>query len=166
MYIYIYIYLFRNVRDFTNCTGRYDTYVALEYKYFAYISYVVLYCMHHFVSKFVKILIFVLAIYCLMHLWAVAGSLKSNRWSVGLQLNILYWCLEKSRIFLLFSFHGHQKPLHYRGFTITLRHTTVGTTPLDEWSARRSHLYLNTHNTHNRQTSMPPAGFAPIIPAI
>jgi hypothetical protein len=26
---------------------------------------------------------------------------------------------------------------HYRGFTMTLRHTTLGTAPLDEWSARR-----------------------------
>jgi hypothetical protein len=34
-------------------------------------------------------------------------------------------------------------------------HTTVGRTPLDEWSARRGDLYLTTHNTHNRQTSMP-----------
>jgi len=35
------------------------------------------------------------------------------------------------------------------------RRTTVGRTPLDEWSARRSDLYLTTHNTHNRQSSMP-----------
>jgi hypothetical protein len=49
--------------------------------------------------------------------------------------------------------------------TITLRHTTVGRTPLDEWSARRTDLYyLTTQNTHNRQTSMPSAGFEPIIP--
>ena len=33
--------------------------------------------------------------------------------------------------------------------------TKVGRTPLDEWSARRRDLYLTTHNTHNRQTSMP-----------
>ena len=38
----------------------------------------------------------------------------------------------------------------------TQRHTTVGRTLLDEWSARRTDLYLTTHNTHNRQTSMPP----------
>jgi len=35
------------------------------------------------------------------------------------------------------------------------RHTTFGRTPLDEWSARRRDLYLTTHNTHNRQTSIP-----------
>jgi hypothetical protein len=37
----------------------------------------------------------------------------------------------------------------------TQRRTTVGRTPLDESSARRRHLYLTTHNTLHRQTSMP-----------
>ena len=32
----------------------------------------------------------------------------------------------------------------------TQRCTTVGRTPLDEWSARCRDLYLTTHNTHNR----------------
>jgi hypothetical protein len=54
---------------------------------------------------------------------------------------------------------------HYRGFTITLRHTTFGRTALDEWSARRRDLYLTTRNTHKTQTSMPPAGFEGTIPA-
>jgi hypothetical protein len=44
-------------------------------------------------------------------------------------------------------------------------HTTLGRTPLDERSARRRDLYLTTHNTHKRQTSMPPAGFEHPIPA-
>ena len=52
-------------------------------------------------------------------------------------------------------------------FTSYLDHTqwrtTVGKIPLDEWSARRRHLYLTTQNTHNRQTSMPPVGFEPTI---
>ena len=47
----------------------------------------------------------------------------------------------------------------------THRHTTVGRTPLDEWSARHRDLYLTTHNIHNRQTSMPPVGFEPTISA-
>ena len=42
---------------------------------------------------------------------------------------------------------------------------TVGRTPLDEWSARRRDLYLTIHNIHNRQTSMPLAGFKPTISA-
>jgi len=34
-----------------------------------------------------------------------------------------------------------------RGFTITLRCSTFGRTPLDDLSARRRDLYLTTHNT-------------------
>jgi hypothetical protein len=45
-----------------------------------------------------------------------------------------------------------------------LRHTTVGRIPLDEGPARRRDLYLTTHNTHKRQTSMPPVGFFLLIP--
>jgi len=47
----------------------------------------------------------------------------------------------------------------------TRRRSTVGRTPLDEWSARRRDLYLTTHNTHNRQTSMPAVGFEPTVSA-
>ena len=54
-------------------------------------------------------------------------------------------------------------PYHQRGFTITLRHTELGRTPLDEWSACHRDLYLTTHNSHYRhscplslQTFMPP----------
>ena len=57
-------------------------------------------------------------------------------------------------------------PPHSRGFLDhKQRCTAVGRTPLDEWSARRRDFYLTTHNTHNRQTSTPPAGFEPAIPA-
>ena len=58
-----------------------------------------------------------------------------------------------------------QGPLIHRYLDHTQRRTTVGRTPLDEWSARRRDLYLTTHNTHSRQTSMPPVGFEPTIPA-
>jgi hypothetical protein len=54
------------------------------------------------------------------------------------------------RLFLMFLDH-------------TQRRTTVGRAPLDEWSARRRDLYLTTHDTHNRQISMPPVGFEPMI---
>jgi hypothetical protein len=43
-------------------------------------------------------------------------------------------------------------PPRYRGFTITLENTTLTRTPLDEWSARRTDLYLTTHINHKRQT--------------
>ena len=47
----------------------------------------------------------------------------------------------------------------------TQRRSTVGRTPLDELSGRRRDLYLTTHDTHNRQISMPPVGFEPKISA-
>ena len=50
---------------------------------------------------------------------------------------------------------------------VSRSHTTThhSRTPLDEWSARRRDLHLTTHNTRNRQTSMPPVGFEPTISA-
>ena len=39
---------------------------------------------------------------------------------------------------------------HDRGFTFTLGHTTLGRTPLEEWSARRRDLYLSIQNTRDR----------------
>ena len=47
----------------------------------------------------------------------------------------------------------------------TQRRTTVGRTPLDEWSTGCRDLYLKTHKTHDRQTLMPPVGFEPTISA-
>ena len=44
--------------------------------------------------------------------------------------------------------------LTIEGFTITLRHTTLGRTPLDEGSARRRDLYVTTHNTYDKETYM------------
>jgi len=35
---------------------------------------------------------------------------------------------------------------------------------MEAWSAQRRDLYLPTHNTHNRQTSMILAGFEPSLP--
>jgi hypothetical protein len=57
---------------------------------------------------------------------------------------------------------SHGFPL--RGFTITLKHTTLGRTDLDELSTIQRNLYLTTHNSHKRQTSIP-AGFEPTVPA-
>jgi hypothetical protein len=52
----------------------------------------------------------------------------------------------------------------YRGLTITLRHTTLGMTPLDEFSVGRRDIYLTTHDIHKRHLSIPPAVFEPAIP--
>jgi len=45
-------------------------------------------------------------------------------------------------------------PPHYLGFTITLRHTKLGRTPLDQWWARHIDLYLTKHNNHKWYKSM------------
>ena len=48
---------------------------------------------------------------------------------------------------------------------ILFRHVRLSRIPLGERSARRRDLYLTTHNTHNRQISMPPAGIRTRNPA-
>ena len=68
--------------------------------------------------------------------------------SVGVEFNVAYYHTQ---------WHIH---------TYTHTHTnthTIDKTPLEEWSARQR--TLTTHNTHMRQTSMPPAGFEPAVPA-
>jgi hypothetical protein len=58
---------------------------------------------------------------------------------------------------------GHYLPLW--GLAITrIGHTTLGRTPLGEWSSRRRDLYLTTHSPHKRKKSMPPTVFDPTIP--
>jgi len=77
---------------------------------------------------------------------------------------------EATFIYMYFLFFMAQQPLVGQNLLIieaSRSHsgTTLGRTPLDKWSARHRDLYLQTHNTHTRQTSMPPGGFEPTIPA-
>jgi hypothetical protein len=72
---------------------------------------------------------------------------------------VVEWRFNSHLFFYGATAHRWQGSSDCQGFTITLRHTTLGWTPLDEWSIRRRDLYLTTHNTHNRQTSVSPAGF-------
>jgi hypothetical protein len=53
---------------------------------------------------------------------------------------------------------------HYRGFAITIRHTTLRGTSLDEINLTQRPVRYNT-NTHKRQILTSPAGFKPAIPA-
>ena len=69
-----------------------------------------------------------------------------------LRLLMSYIYIYMERLFLMFLDHTQWR-------------TTVGRTPLDEWSARRRDLHLTTHDTHNRQISMPLVGFEPKISA-
>ena len=76
--------------------------------------------------------------------------------TAGFKIFFLLWLCDPTRVmassFLRFLDH-------------TQRRTTAGGTLLDEWSARRRDLYLTTHNSHNRQTSIPLVGFEPTISA-
>ena len=69
---------------------------------------------------------------------------------VGLYFTALYRALASSRT----RFLDH-----------TQRRATFGRNPLKERSVRHRDLYLTTHNTHNRQTSVPRLGYEPTIAA-
>jgi hypothetical protein len=78
---------------------------------------------------------------CLLpkYLKTVINSSPSSRWSqIWTCITFFPWVLAPSGT----------RPPHNRGFTITLRHTIIGRTSLDEWSVRHRDLYLTTHNTH------------------
>ena len=68
-------------------------------------------------------------------------------------------------VFLWYESRSGPRRARCAGFEITLRHTTLGSTPLDEGPAGPRDLHLTTHNTCNRQTSMSPAGFEPAVSA-
>ena len=66
--------------------------------------------------------------------------------------------LKTKLVFVLF--HGGTVPSgpgspHYWGFTTTLRHTTLGRTPMDKRSARSMDFHLTKYNIQKRQISMP-----------
>ena len=92
-------------------------------------------------------------------------NLMCSRSDVSECNTMVYVCVYTFFHVALFDlFAGHGFPRSW-GSTITLRHTTFGRTPLDEWPAWHRDLFLTTHNTFKKQTSMPPAGFELTIPA-
>jgi hypothetical protein len=73
-----------------------------------------------------------------------------------------------SPISFFFIFYGAIVPSwqaypHYRSFTITLRHNTLGRT-LDGYLARSTDLYLTTYKTRKRQKSMYSRGCESSVP--
>ena len=89
---------------------------------------------------------------------------------VGLCFKITNWHLEDTdcEIFVCFWCDSPQWA-RTSSFTRFLDHihrrTTLGRTPLDDWSAVRRDLYLTRHNTHKRQTYMTLVGSEPTITA-
>ena len=117
----------------------------------------VLYCVHPVVSKFVKILILVRVIFCLKYLWAVEGSLKTNRRLVRLQLNILHWCSEKVRVSLLFPFAAPQRLLNIEA---SRSHSDTPQSVQIFWTSDQPDAETSTwqHTRQSQQTDMQAAG--------
>jgi hypothetical protein len=94
--------------------------------------------------------------------------LTLTKWNVSGSTGFTCRRIEKCRGFI---FSMSRQPLGRLGRLIfsrlhdhtPFRQTTLSRTPLDEGPARRRDLYLTKHNIHERQTSMPPAGFEPTI---
>jgi hypothetical protein len=87
------------------------------------------------------------------------GSIKmQNLQAFGLNLFQIQRRLWIGCLFWRNSPHWARVFFFTRFLDHTHRRTSVGRTALEEWSARRRDLYRTTHNTHNRQTSMPPGG--------
>ena len=77
----------------------------------------------------------------------------------------LFVFLALQPIVVVFSQPGSGlQPPRFRGFLLTHNDEpqSVGLSWTSDQSVARD-LYLTTHNTHNRQTSMPPVGFEPTI---
>jgi len=82
---------------------------------------------------------------------------KIQSYTSGAAITKLTLLYRQSHLYRLFcgatAKIGPRRPRGW-GFEITHRHTARGRIPLFEWSARCRVLYLTTHNTHNRQTSI------------
>jgi len=76
-----------------------------------------------------------------VHHFLHVSRIRVKSLTLGLLMSYIYIYIYMEHLFFMFLYH-------------TQRRTTVGRTPLDEWSARRRDLYLTTHDTHNRQIYM------------
>ena len=98
---------------------------------------------------------------------------KVRHYSTTLSFNVVvsfslsFHARERYRLsFFFFSWRKSPQWAKASSFTRFLDHTqrrtTVGMTPLDEWSASRRDLYLN-NTQHSQHTCMPPVEFEPTI---
>jgi hypothetical protein len=99
-------------------------------------------------------------------MWIPSYFLKLEHYKCLLNIFFFFWRYNQFCLCILRSSSGAIASLRTRFLDHTQRRATVGTPPLDGWSVRRIDLYLTTHNTHNRQTSMPSVGFEPTISAV
>jgi len=92
------------------------------------------------------------------HWVRVSGVPLRLMWNISWPLP-WHLCELRCDCFNFFPSHGATAPPPVnQGFLLiedsrshSSRHTILGRTPLDEWSARRVDIYLKTHKTHSRQ---------------
>ena len=120
-------------------------------------------------AKVLITLVWPKSLYSMLYCCGNNGEIRFIR---NCQLSYIYWLQNKwkgggiysFRSFYLFDATAPPPPLgHGIIHKVSRSHITFSMTPLDEWSAGRRDLYLTTHNTHSRQTSMPSVGFEPTI---
>ena len=94
-----------------------------------------------------------------MFFWCVKLSALPKHLSKSFLCDKLVHSIERQMLRMYFYCHGWTALVGVGillwGFSITLRHSAFGRTPLGEWSARRRDLNLTTLNTHKRQTFIP-----------
>ena len=95
------------------------------------------------------------------YLTCLHGKIREDEGKIGMRQNL------KRNFFIWRNSPPPQwaRASSFMTFLDHTRHTTVGRTPLYEWSARRRDLYLTANNTQDRQTSMPPVGIEPTVSA-
>jgi hypothetical protein len=91
---------------------------------------------------------------CVLHASTISSSLILKTPIIFCKIKEIIYLKHKNFFFLWRC--GPWRPHSWGFLDHTQWHTTVSRTPLDKWSARHRDLYLTTHNTNNRQTSMPP----------
>ena len=88
-----------------------------------------------------------------------------NVWRVFISIFFTFFNIEKKSDFFFSWLNSPSGPTpSLWSSSITIRHTSIGKTPLSERSARRRDLY-QTKSQHSRETDIHPVGFQPAFPA-
>ena len=97
--------------------------------------------------------------------WTICWGKNKTRHTSPISILTLRLLMSYTYAYIYIYIYIYMERLLLMFLDHTQRRSTVGRTPLDEWTARRRDLYLTAHDTHNRQISMPPVGFEPTISA-
>jgi hypothetical protein len=125
--------------------------------------------MHYFLNLFDKVLYMFRTcpgLFC--HSSSVGVLEDANRTRITANMAGISWltCVHPRKCGIVSWLDSRSVPRPFLwDSSITLTYTTLDRTLLDEWSAWRRDLYLTTHSTHNRQTSVTPVRLEAAIPA-